>query len=242
MALSLSQTTALAKILEPGMKIASMGYPDVIAPIDALLPMGLEIAYREDSDAICRRHGLQQRLIPDAHSLFQALGCTLDVYDIVRERGCEILCDLNEKWGRNGQFDPQEMYDIVLDVGTVEHCFNIAQAIFNMAGMVKFGGVIIHENPFNWPNHGFYNLNPTWYADFYEANGFDLLDCSLVTRDGRGVDAPKAKRFRFNEGEVNVFALARRTSVQSFVFPVQRKYAGLIPAARVKGEKEAING
>lgn len=235
MALSVAQTAALAQILKPGMSVASMGYPDLIAPHDMFEKMLnhdlVSLNYREDSDDICRRHGLQQTKIPDAESFFKCMGCKLDVYDIVKERGCEILCDLNVP------MVSRETYNIVLDVGTVEHCFNVAQAMMNMAMMVKSGGYIIHENPFNWPNHGFYNLNPTWYHDFYAANGFKMLNCSLVTRSGEMAEIPHTARFRAPKEEFNVFAIAQRITVQPFVFPVQTKYAKLIPAA---GERASL--
>lgn len=235
MALSHSQTKALQPLLSRGMRVASLGYPDLIAPIEDM--PGL--SYRADSEAICKRHGLARRAIPDAHSFFSLLGCKLDVYDIVAERGCEIICDLNH------QLAPQLKawnYDIVLDVGTAEHCFNIAQAMVNMAGMVKMGGYIIHENPANCLNHGFYSLNPTLFADFYAANGFDLLECKLVNREGESADVPRTKRFKFVGAEVNVFALARRTGIQPFVWPIQTKYKQSIPAAVDRaGSKEIVN-
>lgn len=240
MALSLNQTIALQSILKPGMRVASMGYPDIIAPPEfvAKLTGGKEIEYRADSAEICKRHGMLHRPIPDAESLFKILGCNLEVFDIVRERGCEIIADLNRDWGK----EIAEHYDIVLDVGTAEHCFNIGQALINMAGMVKEGGYIIHENPFNCGNHGFYSLNPTLFADFYAANGFKLLDCRLVTKDGRECKVPHTQRFKFASEEVNTFALAQRIAVQSFVFPTQSKYAHAIPAAGVPGEKEKAHG
>lgn len=234
MALSITQTAALVGIIENGMHIASMGYPDLIARIDDV--PGLK--YRADSSAICRRHGLKQRLIPDAHSYFELQGCTLDVYDIVQERGSEILCDLNKPIEAIAPFGT---YDIVLDVGTVEHCFNIAQAVMNMAGMVKEGGYILHENPFCMGNHGFYGLNPTFYADFYAANGFKLLECRLVTRDGREAIVPHTQRFKFAGEEANVFAMAQRLEIKPMVYPMQSKYAKA-PAAGENRAKEIAHG
>ena len=237
MALSVSQTVALHGLLKPGMKVASMGYPDIIMPfatIEHLFGSCNDIAFREDSEEICKRHGLKpSQRIPDAHSLFGLLGCELHVYDIVRERGCEIICDLNEP------LDRAFNYDIVLDVGTAEHVFNIGQAMKNMASMVKMGGYIIHENPFCMGNHGFYGLNPTFFADFYAVNGFELLECKLVNRQGDAYSVPPTKRFRAVGEEMNVFAMARRVVIQTFVWPVQSKYAGLIPAARDLGEPAA---
>lgn len=235
MALSITQTAALVGLLKPGMSVASFGYPDVIAPPELVgkLLNGRKALYRGDSQIICRRHGLAPRDIPDAHSLFGALECDLVVYDIVQERGCEIPCDLNEPWHGDG------LFDVVLDVGTVEHCFNIGTAIMNMARQVKVGGVIIHENPFSCGNHGFYNLNPTWYHDFYTANGFEMVHCCLATRDGRTAEVPNTQRFKFFSEEVNVFAMARRVDDREMVFPTQTKYAKSIPVAGVSGERAA---
>lgn len=230
MALSVTQTEALSRILKPGMRVASMGYPDLIAPLFLGEVDGLK--YREDSEAICKRHGLPLRKIPDAQSYFALKDCKLDVYDVVQERGCEILCDLNM------QIRHETSYDIVLDVGTTEHCFNVAQAIMNMAGFVRIGGYILHENPFNWGNHGFYNLNPTFFVDFYEANGFKMLECKLANKKGDYINVPPGNRFRYTESEMNVFAMAQRVTIQPFVYPVQRKYAHLIPAAGADRAKE----
>lgn len=224
MALSLSQTEALGRLMSQGMKIASMGYPDIIAPTHMLQDMlGSKfdlLEYRADSEAICARHMMENHQVPDAESFFKIMQCELDVFDIVNERGCEILIDLNHKL--DDKYLTQ--YDLVLDVGTAEHCFNIAQAVFNMAGLLKIGGVILHENPFNWGNHGFYNLNPTWYADFYQTNGFKLLDIQLVAKDGNRSPVTHTKRFRFTEQEVNVFAVAQREEIKPFVYPCQTKY------------------
>lgn len=212
----------------PGARIASMGYPDIIASEKTIAEMteGIlkPLAYRVDSDAICMRHRIEPpRRIPDAESFFGLFGATLDVFDIVQERGAEILCDLNY-W-----LDPkyERQYDIVLDVGTMEHCFNIAQAAMNMAGLVKQGGVIFHENPFNWGNHGFYGLNPTWYGDFYGQPGWELRDCRLLERNGKHAPMEgNARKYRFiwSGGEANCYAMAERTALLPLSFPSQSKY------------------
>ena len=245
MALGSYMTQELLKRLKPGARIAAMGYPDMVAPLDVLEQYTdvRSLEYRKDSEAICKRHGLAFRGIPDAHSFFKALGCELDVYDIVQERGCEILCDLNCPILWNELGEANHLYDFVLDVGTIEHVFNIGQAAFNMAGLLKMGGIILHENPFNWGNHGFYNLNPTWYADFYGQEGFKLIDCKLIMRDGRVGDPPLTKRFKFLEGEANSFAIAERTRITAIEWPTQTKYRGLIPVAGARADiKEAVNG
>ena len=222
----------LSSILKPGMRVASLGYPDIIAPIPAM--DGLK--YRTDSEAICRRHGLAPRQIPDAESYFAKLGCELHVYDIVKERGCERLCDLNK---------PDELryaskfYDIVLDVGTAEHVMNVFNAMMNMASMVKLGGYIIHENPHSgWGNHGFYSLHPTLFHDFYTSNGFEIVDCALVSRSGETAQVPATKRFAIQtQQDLNILCMAKRTEVVEFTYAQQTKYKKLLPAAGVPGEK-----
>jgi hypothetical protein len=208
--------------LKPGDAIASMGYPDIIFPPEKLRGLLgdriLGLKYRPESEKICKRHGVQKHDVPDAESLFELFGASLDVYDIVEERGGEIVCDLNYPL-------PAEacgQYDYVLDVGTLEHCFNVPQALVNMAALVKVGGFVMHENPFNWGNHGFWNLNPTLFHDFYTDNGFEIVECKLVLhKTDKVYDVPLTKRFQFNEGEANVLTIAARVAGQDFVFPMQ---------------------
>lgn len=221
MALTPLMLSELLHRLKPGDSIASMGYPDIIPSPELLeLLADRDIQYRVDSAAICRRHGLKPQPIPDAESVFESLGASLDVYDIVNERGCEIVLDLNYPYPANSR----GQYDLVLDVGTLEHCFNVAQALQNVAAMVKVGGYVLHENPFNCGNHGFYGFCPTWFYDFYTDNGFEIEDQRLVNRQGAWVNAPRTKRFQFTEGEANVFTIAKRLEARDFVFPVQTKY------------------
>jgi hypothetical protein len=212
----------LLERLEAGQAIASMGYPDIIFPPEKLKDLlgdrYAELKIRPDSDVICKRHGAKQQEVPDAESLFELFGASLDVYDIVKERGCEIVLDLNHPFPQNAC----EQYDHVLDAGTIEHCFNVAQAAINVAALANVGGRVYHENPFNWGNHGFYSLHPTWYRDFYEANGFELEQCQLVQRNFKQAPAPMG-RF-FIETEVIALTIAKRLEVRDFVFPTQRKY------------------
>ena len=218
----------LAKVcnrVKPGAAIASMGYPDITAPEHVLKPLLGEkfeaLKWREDSDKIARRHGFKDgRRIPDAESFFELLGASLDVYDIVQERGDEVLCDLNYPI----PVEACAQYDVVLDVGTLEHCFNVAQALVNMASLVNLGGSILHENPFNWGNHGFYNFSPTLFHDFYADNGFEVESIRLATKDQRTIDVPMTKRFTFEGPEVNLFTVAKRMEIRHLVFPTQTKY------------------
>ncbi len=218
------------------MRVASFGYPDILASreeLEAILGDRIDdLKYRPDSEAIMHWHHVE-RNIPDAHSFFGLLGGRLEVYDIAEHRGGEIFLDLNEE---NRALRPG--YDIVLDVGTMEHCFNIGQAALNMASFVKVGGFIVHENPHSYGNHGFYNLNPTWYADFYRQPGFELVALAMTSRNGkRRDDVPRTRRFVFKGPETTILAVAKRTEVLPIHWPMQTKYRHAVPDA---GESRAI--
>ena len=226
MALNQLMLETLLGRAKEGHAIASLGYPDVVFYDPARLRerLGdkiLSVKYREDSAAICERHKTAVHDIPDAESLFEAVGCTLDVFDIVQERGTEIVLDLNYPIPPNacGQFDH------VLDVGTLEHCFNAPQALMNMAAMVKVGGFVYHENPFNWGNHGFWNVNPTLFHDFYTDNGFEVEGFALVDHFGEKVyECPATRRFRFTNAEGNILTVVRKVEEKPFSMPTQSKY------------------
>lgn len=236
MALTTITTDDLVPRLFDGARIASWGYPDIVAPEAKVLRwLGKrECEYRKDAANICAWHGLAKQRIPDARSFFAAFGCHLDVFDIAELRGGEITCyDLNEDmpaeredyWG----------YDFVLDVGTIEHCFNIGTAAANMASMLNHdGGIIYHGNPYQMGNHGFYGLNPTWFADFYGQPGFELLWCKMLPKGGtEPIEVPLTKRFNMDTAqEMNIFAAARRTSLGAINWPTQTKYAALAAAGK----------
>jgi hypothetical protein len=65
-------------------------------------------------------------------------------------------------------------YDTVLDFGTSEHIFDIAQAFRNAIALCKVGGRIVHALPSNSEcGHGFYQMSPELFLSLYsEGNGF----------------------------------------------------------------------
>ena len=93
--------------------------------------------------------------------------------------------------------------------------------------MVAAGGCVFHGNPMNMFNHGFYNLNPTWYQDFYAANGFSvqLLEgvVNPVKQPGR-FDVPRTARFGGVPPESSLYVLARRVADMPVRWPTQSKY------------------
>jgi len=210
-------------------RVLSFGYPDILCSPGSLdFLFGKEalsrLAYREDSESIRRWHGIQEGYpIADAASLFAMMGFELEVMDLVEARGGEIIQDLNVPVPES----LHEQYAVVIDGGTLEHCFNIGQAALNAASLTASGGFVLHGNPLNMYNHGFYNLNPVWYRDFYAANGFEVEVAVLVNGrlDAPGVmEAPRKQRFVGIPDNTVQIVVARRKEVRALTWPTQGKY------------------
>ncbi|MGH6894344.1 MAG: hypothetical protein ACREEP_19015 [Dongiaceae bacterium] len=211
--------------------ICCLGYPDVlVSENQARQILGPEVAarltYRPDSEQILAWHRLQSSLdrVVDAESLFAALGMRFTAVDLVPSRGCERVVDLN-------QAVPADLvgnFDIVLDAGTMEHCFNVGQAIVNILAMARTGGFIIHLNPLSMINHGFYNFSPTYYHDFYGQNGHKLVSpihgVSIDGIEAQPHQVQPTARQAMNPSVSMVLCVARKNHDRPPIWPMQSKY------------------
>ena len=211
--------------------MATVGYPDCLVPASLIGDMfGKELVskltYREDSDKIIKWHDVSSYVdrVVESKSLLRLLGIDMTVLDIREVRGDEIICDLNEPV-------PSELvnrFDIVLDGGTMEHCFNIGQVINNLVSMSKVGGFIVHGNPLVVMNHGFYNFNPTFYHDYYIDNGHRLASpiYGLVHRglESEVFELPSTRRFEKAPDNSWLSVIAQKQHDRPNVWPMQTKY------------------
>ena len=208
-------------------RMLCLGYPDMLVTepqlAAALGTASARIAWRDDSAAILRWHGVQMPRVAETRSVFAALGIACDFVDIVASRGCEVVQDLNIP--ASAEFTGR--YDIVYDGGTMEHCFNVGQVMRNILGFVRVGGFVVHANPLNYPNHGFFSFSPTFYHDWYTQSGnaivspFYVMSGPVLAPQLATVDA-KAP-FQAPERSVLVVA-AMRTSAAEPGWPTQSKY------------------
>ena len=66
----------------------------------------------------------------------------------------------------NQTIDLSRTFDIVTNLGTAEHIFNVHQTFKTIHDHTAPKGLMIHGLPFSgWVDHGFYNFNPTFYWD-----------------------------------------------------------------------------
>ena len=202
------------KRLEPymrGAKILSLGYPDLMASVGEIEQL---FHYTPTKFTEAHKWHKTKDPMPESMEMFWHIGAEITIVDFTSEHGVEKIADLNH---------PQELgqFDLVIDPGTLEHCFNIGQAFINAANAVKVGGVIFHLSPMTMLNHGFYNLNPTLFNDFYFQNGWEVRELKILPSSYPILHS--TKRFDMHT-EYLMRVLVERTNGAELRFPVQTKY------------------
>ena len=92
--------------------------------------------------------------------------------------GADYVFDMNEKGLLN---NTGRQFDVVFEGGTAEHVFHVPNYFSNLAEVVAVGGKIVQFLPVNnMVDHGFYQFSPTMLHSFYEANGFTILEITLI--------------------------------------------------------------
>ena len=149
--------------------------------------------------------------------------------DVSRYEASDIICDLNEPL-------PKHLLgtaDVVVDGATLDNVFNPAQALLNLAGMLRPGGRLLMFNMGSNHSCPYVILTPLWFYDYFVGNGFPrvLVYVSVRSQHGRNVFVVRPQ----NEGilspnltsgyEMTIFVLAQRggASTHSLV-PIQHQY------------------
>jgi SAM-dependent methyltransferase len=130
--------------------------------------------------SVLERHGLPadafRRAGPEcayAEPFFQAIGARkISAMDASSFEGAEFVHDLNQPL-------PESMkgrFDAVLDGGTVEHVFNVVEALRNTMELVRPGGHLFLNSPANnLCGHGFYQFSPEFFfRALSPENGFEV--------------------------------------------------------------------
>ena len=201
------------KALKPYLKgkVLSLGYPDLIVSSKDIEDL---FGYKPTKfTQVHEWHGRKEPL-PETLELFEHLGSELTIVDFTSETGTEKIADLN---------NPHDLgkYDLVIDSGTLEHCFNFGQAFLNAVNAVKVGGVIMHISPLDILNHGFFNICPTLFSDFYMQNGWKLMELKILPC--RLPLIHPTNRFDLRTENI-IRVLAERMEDSTFKFPIQQKY------------------
>lgn len=231
----LKRATDELRASRPVVRGLLLGYPDLVVPRASLAPIiGEETLGRLAVVAGAQRHwayhGFPEMAEPmyDSLDLLRNLGVDPVVIDAAVLRGMERVVDLNAPLPP----DLARRFDLVVDTGTCEHCFNVAQAFCNACDALATGGFLVHAAPMNRVNHGFWSFSPTVYPDFFEHNGFRLHAMTGVAgKVSHGLQAfPVQTVGRFSPPpESAIYIVAERVEIKPFRWPVQRKYRGMLP-------------
>lgn len=148
-----------------------------------------------------------------------------------------------------------QKFDLVVDCGTLEHIFNLPQAMASLMNSVKERGKIFISIPCNnLPGHGFYQISPELiFRVFSEENGFKIDDVQLIVYQYPSVELSRSYsaykvidprevggRVMFqNSRPVMILAIATRIELLPIfnVFPLQSDYKvmGKVRSFRDKG-------
>lgn len=104
---------------------------------------------------------------------------SVDSLDNSNYEDCTFVFDLNKIILDENILD---QYNTIIDLGTLEHVYNINNAFINISRMCKVGGQIIHVLPANnFCGHGFWQFSPELFFSLYnEKNGYSETEVFVL--------------------------------------------------------------
>ena len=107
-------------------------------------------------------------------------GYEIDSLDLSDYESAKIIANLDTA-SINKFPNLKSKYDLIIDGGTLEHCFNIKNAIDFLNELLITNGMIFHFSPSNrMIDHGFFQLSPTFFYDLYSQSNYSLVFGGLV--------------------------------------------------------------
>jgi len=137
----------------------------------------------------------------------------------------------------NDPIDLKRQFNVVMNLGTVEHVFNVAQVFKTIHDHTMPDGLMVHGLPFSgWVDHGFYSFNPTFYWDLAAANGYamvamiyaELTPLKVVMLNNREHILELTKNGQLGNNSLIYAVLRRPKEDVPFKIPIQGYYAGTI--------------
>ena len=139
-----------------------------------------------------------------------------------------LKLDLNNPISLNKQ------YDLVINMGTAEHIFNVFQVFKTVHDITIPGGHMIHGLPFQgWVDHGFFNFQGTFYWDLAAANSYKInsaIYCgntqgTAITLKSREHLLEMQKNEEIQGNSMLYITLTKSDTEQPFKTPMQGYYA-----------------
>lgn len=225
-----------------GKSICMLGRQSILTNLTEIIYLFNKMGIDYDINVLKK---MKEKTEIDTYIFFEMLGFK-DVHaiDFTKADGADIIFDLNCK---DVPDELYERFDYVVDGGTLEHVFNVSQAIANTSKLVKTDGYIIHISPVGgYIEHGFFQFSPTFFNDFYTQNGFeiDLLDIGfyydkkeysewavMYSMDCRSfssaieIDKYIKRMLNVHEiGRMMLWCMARKVNKKEIIYPIQGIY------------------
>ena len=159
-------------------KVLCLGKQDLGFKVRDLLKSKSKFGHNIDLDAF-NEIDSERELTQDL--FFKTIGFKqVDTLDVNEYENANIIFDLNKE---NIPKKLINTYDFIYDGGTLEHVFNIGIALKSLSSFLKRDGVICHMNPCNgYIDHGFFQISPTLYFDYYLQNNFKILSSVILEK------------------------------------------------------------
>lgn len=177
--------------------------------------------YQDIASQAKRFKGCMQNIdrIESAPELYKSLGFdTYRAIDASGENGA-LVFDLNTNIRSNYGFE--EKFNLVTNLGTIEHCFDVATAFINMHELCETNGIMIHAFPSAGnANHGLHNFQPRLFALIGQSNNYEVLKF-LFTVDYK----PELRAFShthykaYDDRDLMCYVVFRKKEDKGFVFP-----------------------
>jgi SAM-dependent methyltransferase len=206
-----------------------------LAELTALLPAKrsvIELGAQDISvdptlvtNALSDRGYLGAEPVSTAPELYRRLGFEkYTAIDFIDGRDDVKMFDLNLDIDRTYGF--VETFDLVTNLGTLEHCFDQAAGFRNMHRLTKPGGFMLQCVPAaGQVNHGFYSYSPRFIYELALANNYEL-SFMFFTSDFTATRIPYSiANFQAHDSrDVLLYAALKKNSDRPFVNPVDRMF------------------
>lgn len=223
--------------------VITFGNQDIYASFESLvkwakqshinIPKNINIKLSTSQDL--KNINYESKKFVHAKTFFNILGITdqnyydVDKYDFDKPK---ILHDLELPFSKKYK----NYFNLVIDSGTLEHIFDIKSVMSNTINITKVGGYIVQIIPTNnFINHGFYQINPTFFHDFYTINGFKVMESHIIEFRATGYRFHNYQQKKFTTFFVNpysrlatIFIVKKTKSVKNIKTPTQYTYQQVI--------------
>ena len=132
-------------------------------------------------------------------------------------------------------------YDCIINLGTAEHIFNVAQLFRSIHEWIKIDGLFIHNLPMSGEiDHGFYNFHPTFFWDLSYINKYEnIIMAKSVGNDIKVYTNRKSftKDILTMESNISsgIWSIQKKTdSSKEFKIPLQGVYDDNLPNTEIK--------